>query len=99
MAVASTASVVILPCATHGHGEARVVVMDAQAMRTVAGALAAAARDLLTSGQPDSVLPSLEWTDELAPPDPVRFVAVAPLHDPARHLLSERLLDLPPPVC
>ena len=95
----------MLSCATTASSvhpvacDTRATLDESKAVRAMAAAVAAVARDLLGTDRSMAALPPMNPCDEpvIAPPN--RHLTAWSHHLPPRTPLAERLLDLPPPSC
>ena len=97
--MAMAASISTVPTARAAIVETRTSLAEAKAVRAVAAAMVAVARELAGKDRVDSTLP-IHFTvpSGVAP----RIATIISLNDRSPRILerlSERLLDLPPPGC
>lgn len=97
VAVAATAQVAPV-CVAGAVTTEAVLATESKAVRAVAAAVAAVAREIRAQGHTTAALPACPASDVLPWRQTVRFDAVRPDDAPGIPRLAARLLDLPPPA-
>lgn len=88
-----------LPAARLAPVEMLAPLNESQAMRALAGVVAAAARDLLARQQTTAALLPPEFEAPVCADGCIISPSVAAVSLPPTERLDQRLLDLPPPIC
>jgi hypothetical protein len=97
MAIAAT--VTAAPSARSAIVESRTSLADTNAVRAMAAAIAAVARELAGGERVVAALPVISMWSTLASPSGDQFLSRGDDDRPIPGRLEEHLLDLPPPAC